>query len=88
MWNNRFIQHKDYVGLYEVFYNDEGVPCGYAETPEEIGDSPEDIISILEMQLKDAKDGKDSVLQDDDFVGECDFGRMETVSIDELIKDE
>jgi hypothetical protein len=55
MWNNRIIKDADGYGLYEVFYNDDDEICAHSEKAEMYGDSIEEIISSLEMMIKDAK---------------------------------
>jgi hypothetical protein len=56
-----------YYALNEVFYlDDKKTPNMYSERDDIVGDSPEEIISVLEMMLNDAK--KDlPVLTEDDF---------------------
>jgi len=55
MWNNRIIKDADGYGLYEVFYNDDDEISAHSEKAEMYGDSVEEIISSLEMMIKDAK---------------------------------
>ncbi len=55
MWNNRIIKDADGYGLYEVFYNDDDEICAHSEEAEMYGGSIEEIISSLEMMIKDAK---------------------------------
>jgi hypothetical protein len=71
-WNYRIIKRKCletgevYYGLNEVFYTEKGKLMAYSENDEVIGDTPKEIIDILEMMLKDAK--KDvPVLTEKDF---------------------
>lgn len=56
----------EYYALNEVFYNDKGQHIAYSERDDVVGDSPEEIIRVLEMMLKDAKK-KQPVLTEDDF---------------------
>ena len=54
-----------YYALNEVFYVD-GTPKAYSEYDDVVGDSPAEIIAILQMMLRDAK--KDvPVLTEEDF---------------------
>ena len=71
-WNYRIIKRKCletgevYYGLNEVFYTEKGKLMAYSERDDIVGGSPEEIIEVLEMMLKDAK--KDApVLAEEDF---------------------
>lgn len=70
-WNYRIIKRVDknteyvYYTLNEVFYND-GIHKSYIKHDDIIGDSPEEIISTLEMMLADAKENK-PILTEEDF---------------------
>ena len=71
-WNYRIIKRKCletgevYYGLNEVFYTEKGKLMAYSERDDIVGGSPEEIIEVLEMMLKDAK--KDApVLTEEDF---------------------
>ena len=71
-WNYRIIKRKCletgevYYGLNEVFYTEKGKLMAYSERDDIVGGSPEEIIEVLEMMLKDAK--KDTpVLTEEDF---------------------
>ena len=55
MWNYRIIKDKDSYGLYEVMYNDDGEICAHGETPEIIGENPEDLLDTLKLMLADTK---------------------------------
>jgi hypothetical protein len=71
-WNYRILKRKCkktgeiYYALNEVFYSKEGYLKAYSETDEVVGDSPSEIIAVLEMMLTDAK--KDApILTEEDF---------------------
>ena len=71
-WNYRIIKRtcpetgETYYALNEVFYTEEGKLMAYSERDDIVGGSPEEIIEVLEMMLKDAK--KDApVLTEKDF---------------------
>jgi len=52
--------------LNEVFYTEEGKIMAYSEKDDIVGGSPEEIIEVLEMMLRDAK--KDQpILTEDEF---------------------
>ena len=55
MWNYRIIKNKDTYGLYEVMYNDYGEIFAHSEKPEIIGESPEDLLEILNLMLSNVK---------------------------------
>ena len=73
MWNYRILKKEDtvdgqdYYFLTEVFYESKtNRPMAYADEEMIMGDSPSEIIAVLEMMLKDAK--KDlPILTEDDF---------------------
>ena len=59
-WNNRIIEIDDrkgsagtYFQLCEVFYDDNGVPHGYAPVDDLVGDSPEDVRGLIDLIHKD-----------------------------------
>ena len=60
-WNYRIIRRKCketgeiYYGLNEVFYQENGKLMAFSERDDIIGDTPEEIIRVLEMMMKDAK---------------------------------
>ena len=70
-WNYRIMRRKCketgemYYSLNEVFYKD-GKLSMYSETNEVIGNTKDEIISVLEMMIKDAKK-KQPVLTEKDF---------------------
>ena len=71
-WNYRIIKRKCketgevYYGLNEVFYKRTGELMAFSDGDDIVGGSPEEIIEVLEMMLKDAK--KDApVLTEEDF---------------------
>ena len=73
-WNYRIIKrvNKDtgyvYYALNEVFYVD-GSPKAYSEYDDVVGDSPAEIIAILQMMLRDALKDR-PVLTEEDFKNE------------------
>jgi len=76
MWNYRIIKRQDknsdnsdYYSLVEMFYNDEGVPCTFADHDEVVGETPEDIRSSLILMLGDA----DKEIDSDILINEKDF---------------
>lgn len=70
-WNYRIMRRVSedgykYYALNEVFYNTDKSLKAYSEHDEVVGDSPAEIIAILQMMLKDAK--KDlPILTENDF---------------------
>ena len=70
-WNYRIMRRKCketgemYYSLNEVFYED-NKPTMYSDTNEVIGNTKDEIISVLEMMIKDAKK-KQPVLTEKDF---------------------
>ena len=70
-WNYRIMKRTsedgyEYYALNEVFYNKDKSLKAYSLTDEVVGDSPAEIIAILQMMLRDAK--KDvPVLTENDF---------------------
>jgi len=72
MWNYRIMKSKCprtgelYYTLNEVFYHDDGRLKAYSERDEVMGDTKEEIISILEMMLSDAKKDR-PILTEADF---------------------
>ena len=70
-WNYRIMRRKCketgemYYSLNEVFYED-NKPTIYSDTNEVIGNTKDEIISVLEMMLKDAKK-KQPELTEKDF---------------------
>ena len=71
-WNYRIIKRtcpetgEVYYALNEVFYRESGEPMAFSDGDEVLGSSPEEIIQVLEMMLKDAKK-KAPVLTEEDF---------------------
>jgi len=71
-WNYRIMKSKCprtgefYYTLNEVFYYDGGKPKAYSERDEVMGDTKEEIISILKMMLTDAKKDR-PILTEEDF---------------------
>ena len=56
MWNYRIIKDSpESYGLYEVIYNDNGEISAHSEKPEIVGESPQDILEILQLMLTDTK---------------------------------
>ena len=70
-WNYRIMKRKCpetgemYYSLNEVFYED-NKPTMYSDTNEVIGNTKDEIISVLEMMIKDAQK-KQPVLTEKDF---------------------
>ena len=71
-WNYRIIKRASenepeyYYALNEVFYEKNGKPMAFSDADVIIGNSPEEIIEVLKMMLKDAK--KDQpILTEEDF---------------------
>ena len=55
-----------YYALNEVFYKETGKPIAFSDADDVIGETPEEIIAVLKMMLKDAK--KDQpILTEEDF---------------------
>jgi hypothetical protein len=71
-WNYRIIKRicpktgEEYYALNEVFYKEKGALMAYSDHDEVIGNDPDEIISVLEMMLKDAKKNQ-VILTEDDF---------------------
>jgi hypothetical protein len=71
-WNYRIIKRKCpetgevYYGLNEVFYTEQGKLMAYSERDDIVGGSPEEIIQVLEMMLKDARK-EQPILTEEDF---------------------
>ena len=55
-----------YYALNEVFYNKDGSVKAYSEKDEVVGDTPSEIIGVLEMMLRDAMKDR-PVLNEEDF---------------------
>ena len=74
-WNYRIIKRtcpetgEVYYALNEVFYRESGEPMAFSDGDEVVGSSPEEIIQVLEMMLKDAK-------KDQPIVEEGDFNKV------------
>jgi len=72
MWNYRIIKkydetmEEDLYFLTEVFYEKDGKPMAYADIDIVSGNSPSEVIAVLEMMLKDVKKDR-PVLTEDDF---------------------
>ena len=71
-WNYRIIKRvcpeteEIYYALNEVFYQKSGELLAFSDRDDIVGDSPEEIVEVLEMMLKDAK--KDQpILTEKDF---------------------
>jgi uncharacterized protein with NAD-binding domain and iron-sulfur cluster len=58
-WNYRIIKHDDgdpiYYGLHEVYYDEEHNIDMWTLEAEVVGDSVEEIVSVLKMMLDDVK---------------------------------
>lgn len=72
MWNYRIMIRtcpetgSEYYALNEVFYERDGTLMAYSDHDDVVGDSPEEIIGVLEMMLKDAKKDR-PILTEADF---------------------
>ena len=71
-WNYRIIKRINkennytYYALNEVFYKETGEAMAFSEYDDVTGETPEEIIEVLEMMLKDAKKDR-PILTEDDF---------------------
>ena len=71
-WNYRIMKKYDphmeeeYHVLTEVFYEKDGTLMAYSEHEEIMASSPEEIVTVLEMMLEDAK-------KDQPILTEADF---------------
>ena len=71
-WNYRIIIRtcpetgSEYYSLNEVFYEKDGNHIAYSDHDDIVGGSPEEIISVLEMMLEDAKKDR-PILTEQDF---------------------
>lgn len=72
MWNYRIMKkydphmEEDYHVLTEVFYERDGTLMAYSEHEEVMGQTPEEIVQVLEMMLDDAKKDR-PILTEADF---------------------
>ena len=71
-WNYRIMKRicpetgEIYYALNEVFYKEKGALMSYSERDDIVGNSPEEIVEVLEMMLTDAK--KDApILTEENF---------------------
>ena len=70
-WNYRIMKRKCpetkeiYYALNEVFYKKNGNLMAYSERDDIVGDSPEEVIKVLEMMLNDAKKNRPILLEKD-----------------------
>jgi len=75
-WNYRIIKRKSkvtdevYYGLNEVFYEKTGELLAFSDKDDIVGDSPQEIVEVLNMMLADAK-------KDRPILTEEDFGKKE-----------
>ena len=71
-WNYRIIKRASenepeyYYALNEVFYEKNGKPMAFSNADTIVGNSPEEIIEVLEIMLADAKKDK-PILTEEDF---------------------
>ncbi len=71
-WNYRIIKRASenepeyYYALNEVFYKKNGKPLAFGDADAIVGNSPEEIIEMLEIMLADAKKDK-PILTEEDF---------------------
>lgn len=63
MWNYRIIKGKNFYGLYETMYNDDGEIFAHSEEPELIGESAEDLLQTLRLMLDDAQKSYYNILE-------------------------
>jgi len=56
-WNYRVVQHEDYWGLHEIYYNDNGDIEGYTEA-DVVGNDHDDLVKTIKLMLKDATQTK------------------------------
>ena len=70
-WNYRIIKRMSvhepecYYALNEVFYTEQGKLMAYSERDDIVGGSPEEIIQVLEMMLKDARKEQPILIEED-----------------------
>lgn len=62
-WNYRVVRHtapngENYYGLHEVYYDQHGKAELWCETPTDTGETLEDLISSLRLQLDAAKNAR------------------------------
>ena len=72
-WDYRIVKDpkEDWFGIYEVFYNEEGIPSPSSEKPERVqGENVKEIRGVLK-RMKRALDLP--ILEDKDFVGKFDI---------------
>lgn len=90
MWNYRIIKDKDYYGLYEVMYNDDGEIFAHSEEPEIIGENPKDLLDTLELMIHDVNKhiiNGEEILEIDKikFAKPCeDYEKGEVITFEEL----
>ena len=71
-WNYRIIKRVNkennytYYALNEVFYKETGEATAFSEYDDVTGESPQEIIEVLKMMLKDAKKNR-PILTEEDF---------------------
>jgi len=71
-WNYRIIKRVSenepecYYALNEVFYERNGNPMAFSDADTIIGNSPKEIIEVLEMMLADVKKDR-PILTEEDF---------------------
>ena len=71
-WSYRIIKRASenepgyYYALNEVFYKKNGKPMAFSDADTIVGNSPEEIIEMLEIMLADAKKDK-PILTEEDF---------------------
>lgn len=54
-WRYQIIKHKDWFGLHEVYLNKDGEIDNWTEKPVDfVGDTPEEILTALDMARADA----------------------------------
>jgi len=71
-WSYRIIKRASeneseyYYALNEVFYKKNGKPMAFSDADAIVGNSPEEIIELLEIMLADVKKDR-PILNEDDF---------------------
>jgi hypothetical protein len=72
MWNYRIIKNKDFYGLYEVIYNDDGDICAHSEKPEIEDYNVKDLLTTLRLMLDDAQKSSYNIL----YANEIKFAKI------------
>lgn len=51
-WNHRVMDHKTYVGIHEVYYDENGEPMSWSKEPDIVADNVEDLRWLLQKMLE------------------------------------